>query len=176
MATDCYSVVNISVQHCFVICRMDNVVRFRNMKGFEMIARDLTTMELMEAWHEERAASRWKVQFPLLGERGTESLGTVYFEIEPGDELASHMDSHDEIVVVLAGSGEGYVGDESATVSSGGVVFIPAMAPHGFRNTGSETLKALGVFAGANLVSEFKYEIKPLGLRVVDFEQLQTPA
>ncbi len=108
--------------------------------------------------------------FPFLGERGT-----VYFEIEPGEELASHMDSRDEIVVVLAGTGEGYVGDESATVSAGGVVFVPAMAPHGFRNTGSETLRAFGVFAGANVVSEFEYEIKPLGLRIVDFEQLQAP-
>lgn len=138
-----------------------------------MISRDLNTLELMDAWQEEGDAPRWKVQFPLLGERGTESLGTVYFEIEPGEALSTHTDSHDEIVVLLGGSGEGTVGDESGTLSAGAMVFIPAMVPHGFRNTGTETLRALGIFAGADLVSEFEYEVKPLGLLIIDVERLQ---
>lgn len=143
----------------------------KRAKGGMMIAKQLSELDLMEAWQEE-SAMHCRVTFPLLGVPGTESLGSVYFEIDPGDELAAHTDSQDEIVVLLSGSGEGRIGDETAEVSAGGMVFIPAMAPHGFRNTGSETIRALGIFAGSNVVSTFEHELQPMGTRVVDQSQL----
>jgi mannose-6-phosphate isomerase-like protein (cupin superfamily) len=121
---------------------------------------------LFDAWQDEDDRLRWRVQFPLMGAPGTESLGSVYFEIEPGNALASHTDSRDEVVVLLSGSGEGTVGDETGQVNTGGMVFIPAMVPHGFRNTGNETLRALGIFAGAAVVSRFEHIVHPMGIKV----------
>lgn len=131
-----------------------------------MITRDLTTIELFDAWMEQDESLRWRAQFPLMGESGTESLGAVYFEIEPGAALATHTDSQDEVVVLLSGSGEGTVGDETGHVGTGGMVFIPAMVPHGFRNTGSETIRALGIFAGSHVVSTFEHAVQPMGINV----------
>jgi quercetin dioxygenase-like cupin family protein len=141
-----------------------------------LITRDLTTIELFDAWQEQDASLRWRAQFPLMGESGTESLGAVYFEIEPGDALAIHTDSQDEVVVLLSGSGEGTVGDETGHVGTGGMVFIPAMVPHGFRNTGSETIRALGILAGARVVSTFEQDVQPMGITVFGEEPAATPA
>lgn len=137
-----------------------------------MIVRDLQTIDLMDAWQEVDGAMRLRVTFPLLGEPGTEALGSVYFEIEPGEALGVHTDSQDEIVVLLSGSGEGTVGDETGQLNSGALVYIPAMVPHGFRNTGTETLKALGIFAGSAVVSTFEHEVMPEGVRVFDMQQM----
>jgi quercetin dioxygenase-like cupin family protein len=134
--------------------------------GGTMIARDLRNIEMFDAWQEEDERLAWRAQFPLMGEPGTESLGSVYFEIEPGKGLASHTDSQDEVVVLLSGSGEGTVGDETSQVNAGGMVFVPAMVPHAFRNTGSETIRALGIFAGAAVVSTFEHVVHPMGIKV----------
>jgi quercetin dioxygenase-like cupin family protein len=133
-----------------------------------MIAMQLNELNLMDGWQEHDPALRWKVQFPLMGMPGTASLGSVYFELEPGQVLPSHTDSRDEIVILLSGSGEGTVGNETSHLSAGGMVFIPAMEPHGFRNTGSETVRAIGIFAGAAVVSTFEHEVMPMGIRVFD--------
>ena len=137
-----------------------------------MIVRDLRTIDLMDAWQEPEGAMRLRVTFPLLGEPGTDALGSVYFEIEPGEALGVHTDSQDEIVVLLSGSGEGTIGDETGELSDGAMVYIPAMVPHGFRNTGSDILKAVGIFAGSAVVSTFEHELMPMGVRVVDTQQM----
>ncbi len=131
-----------------------------------MIAMRLDDLELMEAWQERDPSLRWNVVFPLMETPGTESLGVVYFELEAGEALATHTDSRDEIVVLLSGSGEGTVGDESAPLSAGGLIFIPAMASHGFRNTGPATVRAVGIFAGATVTSTFEEPVMPVGERV----------
>ncbi|CAN5511472.1 hypothetical protein BH23CHL2_BH23CHL2_31200 [soil metagenome] len=135
-----------------------------------MIAKQLNTLELFDAWQQEGHSPHWRVQFPLMGVSGTESLGSVYFEIDPGQALPIHTDSRDELVVLLSGSGEGTVGEATAEFSAGGIIFIPAMAPHGFRNTGADTIRAIGIFAGAAVISTFEHEVKPMGMTVFDLQ------
>lgn len=137
-----------------------------------MIAFQLTALELMESWQDEDPAARVRATFPLVGVHETESLGVVYFEVEPGQALATHTDSKDEIVVLLSGSAEATVGDETGQLRAGGLAFIPAMAPHGFRNTGSETLRVAGIFAGSDVVSEFEHPLQPMGIKVLEFQSL----
>jgi mannose-6-phosphate isomerase-like protein (cupin superfamily) len=119
-----------------------------------MIAKQLNELELEEFVLESDPSLRVKAALPLADTPGTESLGVVYFEIDPGEALMIHTDSRDEIVVLLSGSGLGKVGNEISELTAGGMVFIPAMVPHGFRNIGNETLRAVGVFAGADFESE----------------------
>jgi len=137
-----------------------------------MITAQLTEQELRESWQDEVPSARARSTFPLVGVPGTEQLGLVYFEIEPGNVLGMHTDSQDEIVVLLSGSGEGTVGEESGHLRAGGLVYVPAMVPHGFRNTGTETLRCVGIFAGADVVSAFEYALQPMGIRVIEHQAL----
>ena len=135
-----------------------------------MVAIQLDQLELFDAWYEGEKGPRWRGQFPLMSSPEIQSFGAVYFELDPDESLPIHTDSKDEIVVLLEGSGEGRVGDETCTLSSNGFVFIPAMVEHGFTNTGSTPLKALGIFAGAHVVSTFEQEVQPIGVRVFGHE------
>lgn len=119
-----------------------------------MIALHLTEVELEAFSLEGDPSMRVKATTPLAGTPGTEALGLVYFEIDPGEALMIHADSRDELVALLSGTGLARVGNSAGHVSTGGIVFIPADVPHGLRNTGSETLRAVGVFAGADFESE----------------------
>jgi quercetin dioxygenase-like cupin family protein len=121
---------------------------------------------------QQDSAARTRATFPLVGVPGTERLGMVYFEVEPGNVLGVHTDSQDEIVVVLSGVAEGVVGNERGPVAAGGIVFIPAMAPHGFRNTGADTLRCVGIFAGSDVVSTFEHALQPMGVRAIEHQSL----
>ena len=119
-----------------------------------MITVQLDELELEESWLEHDPPKGWRATVPLSGVPEITSLGTVYFELEPGETLVTHFDREDEIVVLLSGSGQAKVGDETTSVDRHGFVFIPAMLSHGFTNTGSETLRAFGVFAGPDFEGE----------------------
>ncbi len=44
---------------------------------------------------------------------------------------------------------------------------MPPMAPHGFRNTGEETARFLGIFSDSTNVSKFEEPLEPIGETVV---------
>ena len=58
------------------------------------------------------------------------------------------------------------MGDERGLVRTGQVAVVPAMAPHGIRNTGDTTLRVLGFFSNSTVVSEFERPMGPDGERV----------
>jgi quercetin dioxygenase-like cupin family protein len=107
-----------------------------------------------------RAVAR--LAMPVSAE--TESPNTVvYLEVDPGYRIPLHTHSSEEIFVVLAGEGIVSVGDEQWTASAGAIAAAPAFTPHGWDNTGTETLKLAG-FLGANaLVHEFDAPVAPFG-------------
>ena len=41
---------------------------------------------------------------------------------------------------------------------------IPAMVPHGVRNTGNETLRVVGFFSESEIVSTFEEPLQPRGV------------
>ena len=135
-----------------------------------MIAMKLNELELGEFWQDEAPRARGRGGFPLVGVPGTESVGMVYFEIEPGDELALHTDSPDEIIVVLSGTARATVGDEVENLTTGSVAFIPGMVPHGFESVGAEPLRCVGIFPDSNVVSTFEYPLQPWGTRTISFQ------
>lgn len=141
-----------------------------------MIAFQLHTLQLNAFWHDEEPSSRGRGAFPLAGVPGTESVGMVYFEIEPGDNLGRHTDSPDEIIVVLTGTALATIGYETGELPAGSVAFIPGMMPHGFTNIGSDTLRCLGIFPDSNVVSTFTYPLQPFGTRVLEFKAMAATA
>lgn len=127
---------------------------------------DLTTMELFDAWYEQDPAMRVRVNFPFFSATGNESSAIVYFEIEPGHYLGTHTDSAEEIVLVLAGTVEASLGDETGGLSTGQAVLIPAMVSHGIRNIGEETARCVGFFSAATIESTFDQALMPFGTQV----------
>lgn len=137
-----------------------------------MISVDPQRLELVEFWHEEESQSRGRGGFPFIPFPETSSVGMVYFEIQPGDSLGLHTDSPDEVIVVLSGTAEATIGDETGVISAGSVAFIPSMAPHGFKNIGDDVLRCVGVFPDSDVESTFEYELQPFGTRVLRFKDL----
>jgi len=128
---------------------------------------DLNHLELGDAWYEHDPAMRVKVNFPFYAATGNESTAVVYFEIEPGRYLGTHTDSAEEIILILTGTVEVTIRDEHALASPGHAALIPAMAPHGVRNTGKETARCVGFFPSAIVESTFEQPLMPFGTRIV---------
>src|SRR5689334_8839631 len=91
---------------------------------------------------DERASVR--VNFPIHRFAGSADSAVVYFEVAPAAHLATHTASAEETLYVVAGEGEAHAGDERGPLRAGDLAVIPAMVPHGIRNTGAETLKVVG--------------------------------
>jgi quercetin dioxygenase-like cupin family protein len=121
---------------------------------------DLTQIELNEVF------PGLHVAFPISSDTGTAATATVYFEVEPGAELPEHRDSAEELLVALEGSVEAYVGDTQIELAEGQVAVVPAMAPHGVRNTGDRRARILGFFGGSTVVSTFTTPQEPGGWQV----------
>jgi len=124
-------------------------------------------LELDEAWQDADPSMRVRVAFPINRATGAEHTAVVYFEVAPGDRLATHTDSAEEILYIVAGEGEAHVGDERGRVRAGDLAVVPAMAPHGIVNTGDETLKVVGFFCESEVTSEFEEALQPIGETIV---------
>jgi quercetin dioxygenase-like cupin family protein len=67
---------------------------------------------------------------------------------EPGQEHKAHTHAdQDKLYVILEGTGEATVGEETAVVSAGDVVLAPAGVSHSMRNPGPQRLTVLIAFA-----------------------------
>jgi quercetin dioxygenase-like cupin family protein len=108
------------------------------------------------------------VTFPLNKWVGSADSAAVYFEIEPGNRLAEHTDSAEEILYVVAGDAEAQVADERRRLSTGELAVIPAMVPHAVVNVGSETVKVVGFFSQSEVISTFNESVRPFGATVLN--------
>src|SRR5947207_678538 len=112
-----------------------------------MQAVQIDELDLFEGWSQADAGMRVRAAFPISSGSGTKSTAVVYFELEPGEHLGSHTDSAEEVLLVVSGSGEATIGDERAVVQAGTLAVVPALIPHSVKNTGEETLRAVGFFS-----------------------------
>lgn len=139
-----------------------------------MLAVHLSEVSFQEAWVEGVPHQRLHFVFPLLG-RGPENeeSSVVYFELEPGNQLPRHTDSAEELLFIVQGRLEVSVGDETGIVEGPSFALVPALAPHGVRNIGSETAKVAGFFTSRHIVSHFDSVWQPLDTNVVDTAQIE---
>lgn len=129
-----------------------------------MLTVDLDRVELQD---NTTAGGPIRVAFPFHSAAGTGSTAAVLFELEPGSMLATHRDSAEEVLHILAGEGEAKIGDEQARVRAGQIAIVPAMAPHSLRNVGETTLRVLGVFSSSTLVATFEEPLASDGPQVM---------
>lgn len=135
---------------------------------------NLNTMELNEFSGKDAPRQHCRANFPMFGVHGTQQSATVYFEIEPGDNLGRHTDSAEELLLIIDGEIEAEVGGETGRLSKGELVLVPKMVPHDFKNVGSKKARVLGFFGGANnIVATFEKAWLPADSNVVDTRTLQ---
>ncbi len=137
---------------------------------------DFNNLTLRDAWYEDDPAMRIKVDFPFFAATGNENSAVVYFEIAPGHYLGTHTDSAEEIVLILAGTVEATLGEETGRLAAGQAALIPAMVPHGVRNIGDETARCVGFFAAAQVTSTFDQPLMPFGQRAVGTPPVEATA
>lgn len=134
-----------------------------------MITARLSTEDRPEVWWESDPSVRVRADFPLNGNAGTESTAIVYFELEPGCKLGRHTDSAEEVLLILQGTVEVTVGEETGKVSQGELALVPEMVPHSVHNIGAETARVVGFFPSAHLVATFDEPYVPIGQQVFEF-------
>lgn len=132
-----------------------------------MVAVQLEERQLVDISSDTDETRRIRVDFPISSVAGAASTSIVYFELEPGEHTGMHTDSAEEIVLILSGRAEAIVGDERGELSAGGLGLVPALVPHDVRNIGEETVRVVGFFSSAIVVSVFDDPLMPAGKRVV---------
>lgn len=99
----------------------------------------------------ERAAALARFDAAKMGKSDLASGETLFVGLnafEPGQEHAPHAHpGQDKLYVVLEGSGEVTVADETRTLSIGDVAFAPSGVTHAIRNTGSSRMVVLAALA-----------------------------
>lgn len=134
---------------------------------------NLNKLDLTEFTGKNTPSQHCLATFPMFGAHGTESTATVYFELEPGDNLGRHTDSAEELLLVLKGNVEVEVDGETGTLSEGEIALVPKMVPHNLTNVGTTKARVLGIFGGANhIVATFEKTWLPTNSNTVDTSQL----
>jgi quercetin dioxygenase-like cupin family protein len=128
----------------------------------------MITIDLARTALEERFDGVY-VSFPLSSRDGTAASSLVYFELDPGAEVPTHQDSSEELLLCVEGKVEASLGDERGPLMTGELALIPAMVPHGVRNTGDVRARMLGCFAGSTTVSTFADFVAVIGAPVPIF-------
>jgi mannose-6-phosphate isomerase-like protein (cupin superfamily) len=106
----------------------------------------------------ERGTATAGREFTLLAhpENGCESVTQFRGYIPPG-RAPDHFHLYDEVVYVLAGEGAFHVGDESARLTPGSCIHLPARLVHCLENHGPGEMQVLGVFRPAGSPAEAYY-------------------
>lgn len=134
----------------------------------QVITRSLSDLELHEGWWEsDPDRLRARFAFPLFWATGNASTSVLYVELEPGCGGGRHTDTPEEILLILEGEVEVEVGDERAVLARDGLVVIPSMVPHSFRNIGRATARIVGFFSANAVIAEFEEPVLPISRSTV---------
>ena len=134
-----------------------------------MLTAKTTELDLTRVWLDsDPDSARLRVTFPINKWVGSRDSAVVYFEIEPGDRLARHTDSAEEILYIVSGVAEAEVGDERGCIKAGDLAVIPKMVPHGLVNIGNEPVKVVGFFSESEIISTFDEPMQPMNASVLN--------
>ena len=123
-------------------------------------------LELLKFWQERDPAAGIKINFPVDAQVGAASTAAVYFELDTEQHIGTHTHSAEEILFVLEGEAEAVVGDEQARLAKEEMAVVPANAPHDLYNVGESTLRVVGFFSSAAVVTIFEDPLAPLNTKV----------
>jgi oxalate decarboxylase/phosphoglucose isomerase-like protein (cupin superfamily) len=64
---------------------------------------------------------------------------------------------------MLDGEAEATASDQRMRLAAGGIALVPATVPHGLPNVGQGTLRIVGFFSSAAVISHFAHTLAPFG-------------
>ena len=82
--------------------------------------------------------------------------------VAPAAGAPTHHHAVEEVLTVIAGEAEMWIGDEHVVLSSGQSLIVPAGHRHGFRNVGQATLHLQAVLASPILETTFDGSAEPV--------------
>jgi quercetin dioxygenase-like cupin family protein len=132
-----------------------------------MVSANLNELELHVGTIEGDPDVEAHFAFPLFWATGNASTAVLCVELEPGKGGPRHVDMPEEILLVARGEVEIEVGDERAVFGAGGLVLVPAMVPHAFRNVATTRARVIGFFASNTVLAIADEVIQPIGSRVI---------
>jgi mannose-6-phosphate isomerase-like protein (cupin superfamily) len=98
--------------------------------------------------------------FSYGGSKATDSC-TIYFAIPAGERLGNHVDTAEEVQLVLSGSGELVLEDGRKPIKQGDVFTLPEGTAHDLHNTGSEDLRVIAFFSKPQVEQHWTVETWP---------------
>lgn len=120
-------------------------------------------LDLLEGRGRTDKTQRGRFDFPLHVGMGAAASAVVYFEVAPGEHCGRHTHSAEEIAYIVEGTAELEVGDERERGEGGALALIPTMVPHDVHNVGNTTVKVVGFFAAAGVITKFEDAFEPFG-------------
>jgi quercetin dioxygenase-like cupin family protein len=132
-----------------------------------MVSANLNELELHTGTVESDAAVEAHFAFPLFWATGNASTAVLCVELEPGKAGPRHIDMPEEILLVDQGDVEIEIAEERAVFGPGGLVLVPAMVPHAFRNVGETRARIVGFFASNTVLAIADEVVQPIGSRVI---------
>jgi mannose-6-phosphate isomerase-like protein (cupin superfamily) len=87
--------------------------------------------------------------------------GTCVFEqwCDPGCGAPTHTHFEaEELIAVVTGTADFWIGDEHTSVCAGGSIRLPAHSWHGFRNSGDTELHIVATFDAAKPLVQYRDE------------------
>jgi quercetin dioxygenase-like cupin family protein len=100
-----------------------------------------------------RALEHWRegvvTRMLVSAENGAAQLCVFEQWIAPGAGAPTHSHPVEEVLTVLAGEAEFWIGHRRTAARPGHLLIVPAGQSHGFRNSGNETLHIHAMLASA---------------------------
>src|SRR5262245_35185716 len=109
--------------------------------------------------HETEAKEEWRAgvvtRMRTSALNGAAQLCIFEQWCEPGRGAPTHLHAVEEVLTVLAGEAEVWLGDDKATLAAGQSLLVPAGRKHGLRNTGEATPHVLEMLAAPSFEAAF---------------------
>lgn len=132
-----------------------------------MISANMNELELHTGTVEGDPDVEAHFAFPMFWATGNASTAVLCVELEPGKSGPRHIDMPEELLLVEQGEIEIEIGDERGVFGPGGVVLVPSMEPHAFRNVGKERARIVGFFSSNTVMAIADAVVRPIGSRVI---------
>jgi quercetin dioxygenase-like cupin family protein len=126
-----------------------------------MYAVQTKDLDLLEGRGKTDKTQRGRFDFPIHVGTGAASSSVVYFEVAPGEHCGRHTHSAEELIYLAEGTAELEMGDEKRKAEAGTLALAPTMAPHDVYNIGEDTVKVVGFFAAAGVITKFEDPFVP---------------
>ncbi len=92
------------------------------------------------------------MSYEFHGEKQGAPISAYIVNAKPGQGPPLHMHPYVEVAFTLEGQATITIGDETHEVNSGGIVVIPANAPHRFVNSGDTVLQQIDIHTSPRFI------------------------